>query len=71
MQELEINEENLEIHLDWVDEECEATTVRLASYQQRTIAYYNKKAPSRLFHPGNLVLRRVFENITKIRASML
>ena len=37
VQELEINEGNLEMYLDWVDEECEVGAVRMASYQQRAM----------------------------------
>ena len=38
------NKGNLEVHLDWADEEREAATVRLASYQQKVMAHYNKRA---------------------------
>ena len=37
----------------------------MASYQQRAIAHYNKKARPRVFRSGTLVLRRVFENTAK------
>ena len=32
MQELKTNEGNLEMHLDWVDEEHEAIVIQLASH---------------------------------------
>ena len=34
--------ENLERHLDWVDEAKEIVFVQIASYQQRAIAQYNR-----------------------------
>ncbi|KAL6340311.1 hypothetical protein AAG906_040748 [Vitis piasezkii] len=33
VQESEANEGNLEVHLDWADEECEAATILLVFYQ--------------------------------------
>ena len=36
--ESETNEGNLKMQLDWADEEREAATVQLTSYQQRTMA---------------------------------
>lgn len=30
-------------HLDWADETRETTSVRMATYQQKTAAYYNQK----------------------------
>ena len=59
------------MHLDWADEECEAVAIRLASYQQRTMAHYNKRACPRLFYPSDMDLRRVFENIVEIGAIKL
>ena len=38
VQESETNEENLEVHQDWADEDHEVITIRLAPYQQRTMA---------------------------------
>lgn len=43
VQELETNERNLEMYLDWVDEECEAIVVRMASYRQKAMAQYKKR----------------------------
>lgn len=37
----------------------------MASYQQRVIAYYNRKARPRTFKARILVLKRVFENTAK------
>ena len=38
----------------------------MASYHQRVIAYYNKKARPRVFQAETLVLRKVFENTVEI-----
>ena len=43
----------------------------MASYQQRTIAYYNRNARPCAFRIETLVLRRVFENMTKKGAGKL
>ena len=44
VQKVKINGVDLKRHLDWADEECEAAAIRMASYHQRTMAQYNKKA---------------------------
>ena len=43
----------------------------MASYQQRVIAHYNKKAWPRVFRTETLVLRRVMENMTKKKVGKL
>ena len=48
--------------LDTSDELREAAVIRVASYQHRLENYYNKRVKPRVFHPGDLVLRKVFEN---------
>ena len=45
------------------NELCEATTMRMASYQQRTTKLYNKRVRQHAYQAGDLVLRRVFENM--------
>lgn len=60
------NNAKIEMHLDWVDEECEVTTIRMASYHYRVITQYNKKARPQLLYPKDLVLRRVYANTAKI-----
>ena len=58
-------QENAELvikDLDTVDEMRESTVVRIASYQRRLANYYNKWVKPRMFQPGDLVLRKVFEN---------
>lgn len=57
MPESKTNKENVEVQLDWADEEHEALVVQLASYQQRTMTHYKKRAHPRLFRPGDMVLR--------------
>ena len=48
--------------LDTSDELREAATIHVASYQRRFSNSYNKRVRPRVFQPGDLVLRRVFEN---------
>ena len=48
--------------LDTTNELREIAVVRVASYQCRVKNLYNKSAKPRVFQPGNLVLRKVFEN---------
>ena len=60
------NDEELIRQMNWADEMQRDTIIRMPSYYQRTIAQYNKKAWPQIFWPGTLVLRRIFENITKV-----
>ena len=48
--------------LDTVDELHETIAVRIASYHHRLANLYNRRVKPRVFQPGNLVLRKVFEN---------
>ena len=48
--------------LDTSDELREAAAIRVASYQRRLANSYNKRVRHRVFQPGDLVLRKVFEN---------
>ena len=48
--------------LDTSDELREAAAIRVTSYQRRLANFYNKRVRPRVFQPGDLVLRRVFEN---------
>lgn len=43
----------------------------MTSYQQRAIAYYNKKARPCVFKIGTLVLRSIFENMDEKGAGKL
>ena len=49
--------------LDTSDELQEETAIRIASYQSHLANSYNKRVKPRVFQPGDLVLRKVFENI--------
>nr|CAN67044.1 hypothetical protein VITISV_037623 [Vitis vinifera] len=55
-------------NLDWADEVREIASIRMADYQQRVAAHYNRKARPRSFKSGTLVLRKVFENTTETGA---
>ena len=48
--------------LDISDELREAAAIRVASYQRLLANSYNKRVKPRVFQPGDLVLRTVFEN---------
>ena len=48
--------------LDWADEVRESAFIRMADYQQRAAAHYNRKARPKGFKIGTLVLKKVFEN---------
>ncbi|KAL6312809.1 hypothetical protein AAG906_022537 [Vitis piasezkii] len=56
---------NMELgrNLDWADETRESAAIRMADYQQRASAHYNRKVKPRNFKNGTLVLRKVFENL--------
>ena len=57
--------ENVELvvrELDASDELREVAAIRVASYQRCLASSYNKRVKPRVFHPGYLVLRKVFEN---------
>ncbi|KAL6333133.1 hypothetical protein AAG906_028316 [Vitis piasezkii] len=54
--------------LDWADEVRETASIRMADYQQRASAHYNRKVRPRSFKNGTLVLRKVFENTTEMGA---
>ena len=48
--------------LDTSHELREEAAIRIASYQRRLANSYNKRVKPRVFQPGDLVLRNVFEN---------
>ena len=50
--------------LDTADELHETAAVRVAFYQRWLENLYSKRVKPRVFQPGNLVLRKVFENTT-------
>ena len=49
--------------LDMIDKLHEAAVVRIALYHQRMTNLYNRYVKQRAFRAGELVLRRVFENM--------
>nr|CAN68770.1 hypothetical protein VITISV_018662 [Vitis vinifera] len=55
-------------NLDWADEVRENAAIRMADYQQRASAHYNRKVKPRSFKNGTLVLRKVFENTAEAGA---
>ncbi|RVW75345.1 hypothetical protein CK203_052928 [Vitis vinifera] len=55
-------------NLDWTDEVRESAAIRMADYQQRASAHYNRKVRPRSFKNGTLVLRKVFENTAEVGA---
>ena len=56
------NAESIVRELDVSDELREAVTIRIMSYQRRLVNSYNRRVKPREFQPGDLVLRKVFEN---------
>nr|CAN76815.1 hypothetical protein VITISV_044116 [Vitis vinifera] len=55
-------------NLDWADEVRESAAIRMADYQQRASAHYNRKVKPRNFKNGTLVLRKIFENTAEVGA---
>ena len=55
-------------NLDTVDKLRETAVVRIASYHRRLANLYNRRVKPRVFQPGDLVLRKVFENIANLVA---
>ena len=58
-------------HLDWANEAREAASIRMAAYQQKVAAYYNRRVQPRIFKEGSLVLRKTFENTAEKGAGKL
>ena len=54
--------------MDWADEVRETASIRMANYQQRASAHYNRKVKPKSFKNGTLVLRKVFGNTAEIEA---
>ena len=55
-------DDELARHLDWTNEARVAASIRMAAYQQKVAAYYNRRVRPRIFKEGSLVLRKIFEN---------
>ena len=60
------NAESIARELDMSDEQWEAASIRITSYQRRLANSYNRRVKPRVFWPGDLVLRKVFENTTDL-----
>ena len=58
----QLSTESIIKDLDTADELCETAAIRIASYYRRLENLYNRLVKPRLFQPGDLVLRKVFEN---------
>ena len=58
------NAESVVRELDASDELREAAAIRIASYHCRLANSYNKRVKPQMFQPGDLVLRKVFDNTT-------
>ena len=56
------NAESIVRELDVSDELREAAAIRITSYQRCLVNSYNRQVKPREFQPGDLVLRKVFEN---------
>ena len=60
------NVEAITKYIDITNELREVAAVRIASYQQRLTNFHNQRVKPRTFLPGELVLRRVFENTANL-----
>ena len=57
--------------LDWLEECREATTIRLAEYQQKLAQRYNRDVKTKEFSAGDLVLRKAVGNMRDASARKL
>ena len=64
----QLSTESLIKDLDTADELLQTTAVLVASYHRRLEKLYNRLVKPRVFQPGDLVLRKVFENTTDLVA---
>ena len=58
-------------YLDVLDEKRDRALIRMANYQQSVAKYYNSRVRPRTFNEGDLVLRKVFQNIAEPNAGKL
>ena len=63
------NTEVIAKDLDMADELRDAADVHMTSYQQRMTNLYNRHVKPRAFQAGDMVLRRVFENMADLSIS--
>ena len=71
MQDQMDNDEEIIKQLDWADKKWGVVAIWIASYHQRAIDKYNKRARPQFFQAGSLVLKKVFENTAKVGAKKL
>ena len=58
----QLSTESIIKDLDMAYELRETAAIRVASYHRRLENLYNRRVKPQVFHPGDLVLRKVFEN---------
>ena len=58
------NTESVIKDLDMAEELHEAVAVRIISYHNRLANLYDRRVKPQMFQPGDMVLRKVFENTT-------
>ena len=54
-----INEVGIRAQLDGIEEVRETAQKGIAAYQQRAARYYDKKVKHKVFHPSDLVCRKL------------
>ena len=65
------NQEMLNDSLDVLDEKRDRALVRMVSYQQSVVKYYNSKDCPRIFNEEDLILCKVFQNTVEPNAGKL
>ena len=67
-------EENYDLQcykLDLLEEKCDLTALRIASYKRRSERYFNPKVKETKFKEGDLILCKVFANTKEVNARVL
>ena len=59
------NSKAVTLSLNLLEEKREQTLIRMAYYHNQIVKYNNKKVQRMEFKPGDLVLRKVFQNTQK------
>ena len=73
-QEMYDQEENFKLQryeLDLLEEKCNLTALRVASYKRQSERYFNSKVKEKRFKEGDLVLRKVGINTKEVSAEVL
>ena len=60
----QLSTESIIKDLDMADEMRKTVAIRIASYHRQLSNLYNRHVKPRVFQPGDLVLRKAFENTT-------